>query len=57
MSILYFQEQNKYYNTTLIGESKIGHEYWVNMTNRPDVKINQLLSKSHRRASVSKFFY
>jgi hypothetical protein len=31
----------------------VGHQYWVNMTDRSDVQVNDMLSQSHRRAAVS----
>ncbi|XP_019867094.1 plexin domain-containing protein 2 [Aethina tumida] len=46
-----------YYNSTLITDESTGHYYWVNMENRTDVKYNDLLSTSHRRAATVKLSF
>lgn len=33
----------------------IGQSHWVDLTKRDDVRVNTMLSKSHRRAAVSDF--
>ncbi|KAJ8920686.1 hypothetical protein NQ315_004825 [Exocentrus adspersus] len=46
-----------YYNSTLINDPNVGQHYWVDLTNRTDVKINELLSESHRRAATVKLSF
>jgi len=49
-----WQDYHEYYNSSFISNSEVvGHQYWVNMTNRADVQVNDMLSQSHRRAAVS----
>lgn len=47
-------DTHQYYNSTLIIDEKIGKEYWIDIDNHPDKKINELLSQSHRRATTVK---
>lgn len=42
-----------YYNSTFRVDQEGGAHYWVDMSNRSDVKVNEVLSRSHRRAAVS----
>jgi hypothetical protein len=49
-----FQDHHQYYNSSFISNNEmVGHQYWVNMTDRSDVQVNDMLSQSHRRAAVS----
>jgi len=49
-----WQDHHEYYNSSFISNNKmVGHQYWVDMTNRSDVHVNDMLSQSHRRAAVS----
>ncbi|XP_018334722.1 plexin domain-containing protein 2, partial [Agrilus planipennis] len=41
-----------YYNSALTVGEEYARQYWVDMTNRSDVKVHQLLSNSYRRAST-----
>ncbi|CAH1109204.1 unnamed protein product [Psylliodes chrysocephalus] len=50
-------DPNLFYNTSIYSVPNIGHFYWVNMTNRTDVKISDLLSHSHRRAATVKLSF
>ncbi|CAG9854725.1 unnamed protein product [Phyllotreta striolata] len=50
-------DPNLFYNTSIYNNPSIGHSYWVNLTNRLDVKINDLLSQSHRRAATVKLSF
>ncbi|KAF2894535.1 hypothetical protein ILUMI_11637, partial [Ignelater luminosus] len=47
-----------YYNSTFITDTSTGDHYWVDMeNNRSDVRVNGLLSKSHRRAATVKLSF
>jgi hypothetical protein len=49
-----WQDYHQYYNSSFISNNEfVGHQYWVNMTDRSDVQVNDMLSQSHRRAAVS----
>jgi hypothetical protein len=45
-------DTHQYYNSTFIIDADICKKYWVDMDNHPDLKVNHLLSQSHRRAAV-----
>lgn len=45
-------DTHQYYNSTFIIDAEICKKYWVDMDNHPDLKVNHLLSQSHRRAAV-----
>lgn len=45
-------DTHQYYNSTFIVDTDICKKYWVDMDNHPELKINYLLSQSHRRAAV-----
>jgi len=45
-------DTHQYYNSTFIIDTDICKKYWVDMDNHPDLKVNHLLSQSHRRAAV-----
>ncbi|KAJ8980208.1 hypothetical protein NQ317_002221 [Molorchus minor] len=47
----------EYYNSSFHNDPALGHYYWVDMDNRSDVKINELLSHSHRRAATVKLSF
>lgn len=47
-------DTHQYYNSTFIVDEATGKKYWVDMDNHPDLKINYLLSQSHRRATTVK---
>ncbi|XP_074030965.1 plexin domain containing lethal (1) G0289 [Leptinotarsa decemlineata] len=50
-------DSNHFYNSSVVDDASVGHIYWVDMTNRPDVKVNELLSQSHRRAATVKLSF
>lgn len=45
-------DTHQYYNSTFIVDEAVGKKYWVDINNHPDLKVNYLLSQSHRRAAV-----
>ncbi|XP_011330332.1 plexin domain-containing protein 1 isoform X2 [Ooceraea biroi] len=47
-------DTHQYYNSTFIIDADICKKYWVDMDNHPDLKVNHLLSQSHRRAATVK---
>lgn len=47
------EDTHRYYNSTFTVDESIGKSFWVDMEKHPDRKVNDLLSKSHRRAAVS----
>lgn len=42
-----------YYNSTFQTDPVVAKHYWAELNNISDVKINDLLSSSYRRAAVS----
>lgn len=48
-------DTHQYYNSTFIVDAEICKKYWVDLDKHPEVKVNNLLSKSHRRAAVRLF--
>lgn len=50
-------DNHQYYNSTFSTDENLSKKYWVDLENHPDLQINTLLSKSHRRAAVSFFFF
>ncbi|CAL1679016.1 unnamed protein product [Lasius platythorax] len=47
-------DTHQYYNSTFIIDAEICNKYWVDMDNHPDLRVNNLLSQSHRRAATVK---
>ncbi|XP_047367717.1 plexin domain-containing protein 2 isoform X2 [Vespa velutina] len=47
-------DAHQYYNSTFIVNESVAKGYWVDMDNHPDLRVNHLLSKSHRRATTVK---
>ncbi|KAK2581582.1 hypothetical protein KPH14_002091 [Odynerus spinipes] len=47
-------DTHQYYNSTFIVNESIAKEYWVDMDNHPELRVNYLLSRSHRRAATVK---
>ncbi|XP_025152910.1 plexin domain-containing protein 2 isoform X1 [Harpegnathos saltator] len=47
-------DTHKYYNSTFIIDPNVCKKYWVDMDNHPELKVNHLLSQSHRRAATVK---
>lgn len=47
-------DTHQYYNSTFIINESIAKKYWVDMDNHPEVRVNHLLSSSHRRAATVK---
>lgn len=45
-------DTHQYYNSTFIIDEAVGKKFWVDINNHPDLKVNYLLSQSHRRAAV-----
>lgn len=51
------EDHHLFYNSSFIVDSNISQSYWVDMNRRDDVKINHMLSKSHRRAATVKLSF
>ncbi|XP_011155635.1 plexin domain-containing protein 2 [Solenopsis invicta] len=47
-------DHHQYYNSTFIVDVDICKKYWVDMDKHPDLRVNYLLSQSHRRAATVK---
>ncbi|XP_020292804.1 plexin domain-containing protein 2 isoform X2 [Pseudomyrmex gracilis] len=47
-------DTHQYYNSTFMIDADICKKYWVDMDNHPDLRVNNLLSQSHRRAATVK---
>ena len=47
-------DTHQYYNSTFIIDEAVGRRYWVDINKHPDLKVNHLLSQSHRRAATVK---
>ncbi|XP_076162249.1 plexin domain containing lethal (1) G0289 [Ptiloglossa arizonensis] len=47
-------DTHQYYNSTFIINETVGKKYWVDIDSHPDLKVNNLLSQSHRRAATVK---
>ncbi|XP_053970308.1 plexin domain-containing protein 2 [Hylaeus volcanicus] len=47
-------DTHQYYNSTFIINEFVGKKYWVDIDAHPDLKVNHLLSQSHRRAATVK---
>ncbi|KAL6431547.1 hypothetical protein ACFW04_007250 [Cataglyphis niger] len=47
-------DTHQYYNSTFIVDPETCKKYWVDMDNHPDLRVNHLLSQSHRRAATVK---
>lgn len=41
-----------YYNSTIINNSELFNDYWVDLENHPNAHIHDMLSDSHRRAAT-----
>ncbi|XP_056642891.1 plexin domain-containing protein 2 [Diorhabda sublineata] len=50
-------DPNLFYNTSIFDDPNIGRSYWVNMSDIPEVKVNDILSNSHRRAATVKLSF
>ncbi|XP_050315291.1 plexin domain-containing protein 2 [Anthonomus grandis grandis] len=46
-----------FYNSTMYNDPEKGKEFWVDMSKQADVKVNDLLSNSHRRAATVKLSF
>ncbi|CAG2062515.1 unnamed protein product, partial [Timema podura] len=44
------EDHHQYYNSSFLVSQAVGEMFWVNMTNRNDVYVNDMLSTSYRRA-------
>jgi len=51
------EDHHVYYNSTFIVDSQIGHSYWVDFNKQENAKVNEMLSKSHRRAATVKLSF
>lgn len=47
-------DTHQYYNSTFTIDEAVGKKYWVDIDNHPELKVNHLLSQSHRRATTVK---
>ncbi|XP_011869065.1 PREDICTED: plexin domain-containing protein 2 [Vollenhovia emeryi] len=50
-------DTHQYYNSTFIINDGICKKYWVDLDNHPDLRVNHLLSQSHRRAATVKLTF
>ncbi|XP_034945944.1 plexin domain-containing protein 2 [Chelonus insularis] len=48
------EDTHQYYNSTFIVDQNVAKSFWVDMNKNPYAKINDLLSKSYRRAATVK---
>ena len=46
-------DTHTYYNSSFSVDEAVGKSYWIDLDKHEDIQINQMLSKSHRRAAVS----
>jgi hypothetical protein len=46
------EDNHLYYNSIIRTDPEIGRHYWVDLKNQTDTKVNDLLSRSHRRAAT-----
>lgn len=51
------EDYHLFYNSSFIVDSNVSQSYWVDMNSRDDVRINHMLSKSHRRAATVKLSF
>ncbi|XP_012265633.2 plexin domain-containing protein 2 isoform X1 [Athalia rosae] len=51
------EDNHQYYNSTFFVDEAAGRTFWVDMDNHPNVKVNELLSESHRRAATVKLSF
>ncbi|XP_054273220.1 plexin domain-containing protein 2 isoform X2 [Macrosteles quadrilineatus] len=51
------EDYHVYYNSTFIVDSQIGSSYWVDFDKLENAKVNEMLSKSHRRAATVKLSF
>uniref|UniRef100_A0ABD2X819 Cilia- and flagella-associated protein 69 ARM repeats domain-containing protein n=1 Tax=Trichogramma kaykai TaxID=54128 RepID=A0ABD2X819_9HYME len=47
-------DTHQYYNSSFSVDEATGKGFWVDLENHPDLQVNSLLSKSHRRAATIK---
>ncbi|CAB0036450.1 unnamed protein product [Trichogramma brassicae] len=47
-------DTHQYYNSSFSVDEATGKGFWVDLENHPDLQVNTLLSKSHRRAATIK---
>ncbi|EFA03767.1 plexin domain-containing protein 2 [Tribolium castaneum] len=46
------EDTHLYYNSSLVTDPELGRSLWVDLENSSDTKVNELLSRSHRRAAT-----
>ncbi|XP_030758392.1 plexin domain-containing protein 2 [Sitophilus oryzae] len=46
-----------FYNSTIYNNPDVGKTFWVDLSKRSDVKVNELLSNSYRRAATIKLSF
>ncbi|XP_044267904.1 plexin domain-containing protein 1 [Tribolium madens] len=46
------EDTHLYYNSSLVTDPELSRYYWVDLENSTDTKVNELLSRSHRRAAT-----
>ncbi|KAG8233691.1 hypothetical protein J437_LFUL014048 [Ladona fulva] len=51
------EDHHQYYNSSFIVDPDIGHSYWVNLKKKDGLRINDMLSKSYRRAATVKLSF
>ncbi|XP_046397942.1 plexin domain-containing protein 2 [Ischnura elegans] len=51
------EDHHQYYNSSFIVDPEIGHSYWVNLTQKDGVRVNEMLSKSYRRAATVQLLF
>ncbi|XP_058801448.1 plexin domain-containing protein 2 [Phymastichus coffea] len=47
----------QYYNSTFTVDETVGRKYWIDLDNHPNIQVNPLLSRSHRRAATIKLSF
>ncbi|XP_044731116.1 plexin domain-containing protein 2 isoform X2 [Chrysoperla carnea] len=52
-----YEEDHLYYSSTFMVDPVAANKHWVDMDNHSDVKVNELLSQSHRRAATVKLSF
>lgn len=51
------EDTHVYYNSSFTIDADLGKNYWKDMDNTSNVKVNDLLSRSHRRAATVKLSF
>ncbi|XP_063222387.1 uncharacterized protein LOC134530958 isoform X2 [Bacillus rossius redtenbacheri] len=46
----YEEDHHSYYNSSFVVSEEIGQKFWVTLSERENVQVNEVLSRAHRRA-------